>query len=82
MSSLRLLIVLSERGTLVTSQTVSGPSISFTMTLQAGNINDSAIVCGFLFDYKLSYMEASFESFLIYFYDSIHKGGLFLCVFD
>ena len=48
MSSNRLLIVLSERGTLVTSRTASGPSISFTMALQGGNINDSAIVRGFL----------------------------------
>ena len=47
MSSLRLLIELSERGNLVTSQTASRPSISFTMALQAGYINDSAIVCGF-----------------------------------
>ena len=47
MSSIRLLIVLSERETLVTPQTASGPSISFTMALQAGNINDSAILWGF-----------------------------------
>ena len=46
MSSKRLLIVLSERGTLVTS-CQSGPSVSFTMALQADYVNGAALVCGF-----------------------------------
>ena len=48
MSSICLLIMLSERGTLATSQTGSELIISFIMTLQTSKINDSATVCGIL----------------------------------
>src|SRR4029434_4595672 len=47
-SSMRRLIVLSERGILSISFAASGPSITSTSFLQAGNMSDSAKVCGFL----------------------------------
>ena len=45
-STIRLAIVLSDKGILATFLTVSAPSISFTIILQAGSFNLSDTVCG------------------------------------
>ena len=48
MSSIRRLMVLSERGIFSIYFAASGPSITSTIFLQAGSMSDSANVCGFL----------------------------------
>lgn len=61
MASICLSIVLSEGGTLAISLAASGPSISFTMALQAGSISVSATVSLFGFGNELSDLVARFE---------------------